>query len=175
MDNSLRQVVPRLRRVTILVERDHPPTATLVKETEAAAQALQLDLQILQVRPDLIADAFRSVNKEKTDGIVVQQTASLNAHIRQIADLAISHQLPTIQETLSFVEAGGLMAYGPNIAVLGERAAWYVDRILKGTKPADLPIEQPAKFELVINLETAKALGLTVPPSLLTLADKVIE
>ena len=171
----LRQVIPRLHRVALLVERDHPPTATLAKETEAAAQALQLDLQILQVRPDLIADAFRSVNKEKTDGIVVQQTASLNAHVRQIADLAISHQLPTIQETLSFVEAGGLMAYGPNVSALGERAAWYVDRILKGTKPADLPIEQPTKFELVINLKTAKALGLTVPPSLLTLADKVIE
>jgi putative ABC transport system substrate-binding protein len=83
--------------------------------------------------------------------------------------------LPTIQETLSFVEAGGLMAYGPNVSALGERAAWYVDRILKGTKPADLPIEQPTKFELVINLKTAKALGLTVPSSLLTLADKVIE
>jgi putative ABC transport system substrate-binding protein len=171
----LREVVPRLRRVAILVERDHPPTATLVKETEAAAQALQLELQILQVRPDLIADAFRSLSKEKTDGIVIQQTASLNAYIRQIADLAISHQLPTIQETLSFVEAGGLMAYGPNRSALGERAAWYVDRILRGTNPADLPIEQPTKFELALNLKTAKALGLTVPPTLLTRADEVIE
>ena len=167
----LREVVPQLRRVAILVERDHPPTATLVKETEAAAQALQVELQVLQVRPDLIADAFRSVSKEKTDGLVVQQTASL----RQIADLAISHQLPTIQESLSFVEAGGLMAYGPNRAALGERAAWYADRILKGTNPANLPIEQPTKFELAINLKTAKWLGLTIPPTLITTADKVIE
>ena len=171
----LREVVPRLHRVSILVERDHPPTVSLVKETEAAAQALQLELQIPQVRPDLIADAFRSVSKEETDGIIVQQTASLNAHIRQITDLAIRHQLPTMQETRSFVEAGGLMAYGPNRSALGERAAWYVDRILKGTNPADLPIEQPTKFELAINLKTAKALGLTVPPSLLTRADEVIE
>ena len=170
----LREVVPRLHRVAILVERDHPPTIGLVKETEAAAHVLQLELQILQVRPDLIADAFRLV-KEKTDGIIVQQTASLNAHIQQIADLAISHQLPTIHETLSFVEAGGLMAYGPNRVALGERAAWYVDRILKGTNPADLPIEQPTKFELAINLKTAKSLGLTIPPTLITTADEVIE
>ena len=171
----LKQVVPQLRRVTILVERDHPPTATLVKANGSGCASNADKLQVLQVRPDLIADAFRSVNKEKTDGIVVQQTASLNAHIRQIADLAISHQLPTIQEITVLRRSRWAHGLRSERAALGERAAWYVDRILKGTNPTNLPIEQPTKFELVINLKTAKALGLTVPPSLLTLADKVIE
>ena len=105
----------------------------------------------------------------------MQQTASFNVHIRQIIDLAVIHRLPTVQQTREFVQAGGLLAYGPNVVALGERAAWYVDRILKGTKPADLPVEQPTKFELAINLKTAKALGLEVPWQLQQLADKVIE
>ena len=102
-------------------------------------------------------------------------TSAFNIHIRQIADLAIHHRMPTVQQTREFVQAGGLLAYGPNVFALGERAAWYADRILKGTKPADLPIEQPTKFELAVNLKTAKALGLTVPPTLLARADEVME
>jgi putative ABC transport system substrate-binding protein len=100
---------------------------------------------------------------------------SFTPHLRQIADLAISYRLPTIHPTREFVEAGGLLAYGPSLFALGERAAWYVDRILKGTKPADLPVEQPTKFELFLNLKTANALGLVIPPTLLALADEVIE
>jgi putative ABC transport system substrate-binding protein len=171
----LKEIVPRLTRIAILAERDHPPTATFVSEKQTAAQALRLALQIFEVGPEEIADAFRSISNERPDGLIVQQTSTFNVHIRQIADLAISHRLPTVHQTREFVQAGGLLAYGPSVFALGERAAWYVDRILKGTKPADLPVEQPTKFDLIINLVTAKALGLDVPPSLLARADEVIE
>jgi len=173
--DMLKEVVPQLTRVAILAERDRPPTATLVSETQAAAHALRLALQIFEVRPEEIADAFQSIGKERADALIVQQNLSFTGHLRQIADLAISHRLPTVHPTREFVEAGGLLAYGPSLFALGERAAWYVDRILKGTKPADLPVEQPTKFELILNLKTAKALGLDVPPSLLATADEVIE
>jgi putative ABC transport system substrate-binding protein len=171
----LKEIVPRLNRIAILAERDHPPTATFVSETQASARALQLALQVFEVHPEEIADAFRSISNERSDGLIVQQTSAFNIHIRQIADLAIHHRMPTVQQTREFVQAGGLLAYGPNVFALGERAAWYADRILKGTKPADLPIEQPTKFELAVNLKTAKALGLTVPPTLLARADEVME
>ena len=160
----LNQLVPQLRRVAILAERDRPPTATLVSETQAAAQTLRLALRTFEVRPEEIADALRSIDKERADAVIVQQNLSFTPHLRQIADLAISYRLPTVHPTREFVEAGGLLAYGPSLFALGERAGWYVDRILKGTKPGDLPVEPPTKFE-VINLKTAKALGLTVPPS----------
>jgi len=171
----LKEVVPRLARVAVLAERDHPPTASLVNETQAAAQALRLALQVLEVHPEEIAEAFRSIGKEHADALIVQQTATFNAYLRQIADLAISYRLPTVHQVRDFVEAGGLMAYGPSRFALGQRAAWYLDRILKGTNPADLPVEQPTKFELVVNLKTAKALGLTVSDKLLVAADEVIE
>jgi putative tryptophan/tyrosine transport system substrate-binding protein len=171
----LGQLVPQFRRVAILAERDRPPTATLVSETQTAAHALNLALQTYEVRPEEIAEALRSIGQERADAVVVQQNLSFTPYLRQIADLAISYRLPTVHPTREFVEAGGLLAYGPNLFALGERAAWYVDRILKGTKPADLPVEQPTKFELILNLKTAKALGLQVPPSLLATADELIE
>jgi putative ABC transport system substrate-binding protein len=171
----LKEIVPRLARVAVLAERDHPPTATLIGETQTAAQTLRLTLQILQVRPEEIADAFKLISKEHADALIVQQTATFNPYLRQIADLALSYRLPTIHQVREFVEVGGLMAYGPNRFALGQRAAWYMDRILKGTNPADLPVEQPSKFELLVNLKTAKALGLTVSDKLLVAADEVIE
>jgi putative ABC transport system substrate-binding protein len=171
----LNQLVRQLRRVAILAERDRPPTATLVSETQAAAQALRLDLRTFEVRPEEIAEALRSIDKERADAVIVQQNLAFTPHLRQIADLAISYRLPTVHPTREFVEAGGLLAYGPSLFALGERAGWYVDRILKGTKPADLPVEQPTKFEVILNLKTAKALGLTIPDKLLALADEVIE
>ena len=171
----LKEIVPRLARIALLVQRDHPPTATLITETQSAARALNLALQIFEVRPEEIVEGFRSIEKEPPDALIVQQTTSFNIHLQQIADLANSRRLPTVHPTREFVEAGGLLAYGPSLFALGERAAWYVDRILKGTKPADLPVEQPTKFELVINLKTARALGLTVPATLLATADEVIE
>ena len=152
-----------------------PPTATLITETQSAAQAYNLALQVFEVRPDEINQGFRSIEKEPPDALIVQQTTSFTIHLRQIADLANSRGLPTVHQAREFVQAGGLLAYGPSIFALGERAAWYIDRILKGTKPADLPVEQPTKFELVINLKTARALGLTVPPTVLAIADEVIE
>ena len=113
--------------------------------------------------------------KERDGGVIVQQTGSLNAHMRQMADLAMRHRLPTVHASQLFAESAGLLAYGPTLSALGYRAATYVDKILKGAKPADLPVEQPTKFELVINLKTAKALGLTIPQSLLQRADQVVE
>jgi putative ABC transport system substrate-binding protein len=171
----LKEVVPQLARVALLVQRDHPPTAALVAETQAAAQPLGLTLKVVEVHPDEIAEGFGSIDKEHPDALIVQQATSLTVHIREIADLAMRRHLPTVHQLREFVEAGGLMAYGPSAFALGERAAWYVDRILKGAKPADLPVEQPTKFELILNLKTAKALGLDVPPSVRARADEVIE
>jgi putative tryptophan/tyrosine transport system substrate-binding protein len=173
----LRQVAPKITRVAVLVQRDHPPTATFVSETEAAARALRCQLHVLPVRaePADIARAFASMIKERDGGVIVQQTGSLNAHMRQMADLATRHRLPTVHASRLYAENGGLLAYGPSLSALGYRAATYVDKILKGAKPADLPVEQPTKFDLVINLKTAKALGLTIPQTLLLRADQVIE
>jgi putative tryptophan/tyrosine transport system substrate-binding protein len=171
----LKEVVPRLTRVAVLAERDHPPTVGFVSETQAAAQVLRLALQIVETRPEGIAEAFRSIADARVDALIVQQTSSFNLHLRQIAELAIGQRLPTVHQNRQFVELNGLMAYGPSIFALGERAAWYVDRILKGTKPADLPVEQPTRFELIVNLKTAKALGLDLPTTLLARADEVIE
>jgi putative tryptophan/tyrosine transport system substrate-binding protein len=173
----LRQVAPKITRMAVLVQRDHPPTATFVSESEAAAHTLGLQLHVLQVRaePEDIARAFASMVKERDGGVIVQQTGLFQAHIRQMADLATRHRLPTVHASRLFAESGGLLAYGPDMFALGYRAATYVDKILKGAKPADLPVEQPTRFELVINLKTAKALGLTIPPSVLQRADEVIQ
>jgi putative tryptophan/tyrosine transport system substrate-binding protein len=171
----LKDVVPRLARVAILAQRDFPPTATLLEETQAAAKALAIKLQAHIVHPREITETFRSIGSERPDALIVQQTSSFHFYMGQIADLALSYRLPTVQQIREFVEAGGLMAYGPSVYALGHRAAWYVDRILKGTAPADLPVEQPTKLELILNLKTAKALGLEIPASVLTRADEVIE
>jgi putative ABC transport system substrate-binding protein len=171
----LKEVIPRLSRVGLLVQRDHPPTATLVAETQAATQALGIGLQIFEVRPEEIVEGFHAIAKERPDALIVQQTTSFFVHYQQIADLANSHRLPTVHQTREFVQAGALLALGPSLFALGARAAWYVDRILRGTKPVDLPVEQPTKFELAVNLKTAKALGLEVPPSIMLRADEVID
>lgn len=173
----LRQVAPTLTRLAVLIQQDHPPSTTFVKEAEAAAHALGLRLHVVQTRaePEDIARAFSQMIKERDDGVIVQQTQSLNAHLRQIGDLAKRHRLASVHASRLFPENGGLMAYGPSLSALGYRAATYVDKILKGAKPADLPVEQPTKFEFVINLKTAKGLGLTIPPQLLLMADQVIE
>jgi putative tryptophan/tyrosine transport system substrate-binding protein len=171
----LKELVPRLARVALLTQRDNPPRMILIEETQAAAKALRIEVQVLEVRPDEIAAAFRAMDQAPPDAVIVQQTASFNAYLRQIAELAASRRLPTVHQAREFVEAGGLIAYGPSLRALGQRAAWYVDRILKGTAPADLPIEQPSKLELVLNLKSARALGLELPPMLLARADEVIE
>ena len=171
----LKDVVPNLSRVAVLVERDHPPTATMIKETQAAAGPMQIELQILEVRAEQIRDAFKSMERTRPDALIVQQTTTFNAYIKEIADRAVDSRLPSIHESREYVRAGGLMAYGPDLFALGQRAAYYVDRILKGTNPADLPVEQPTKFVLALNLKCAKTLGVTIPPALLATADEVIE
>ena len=171
----IREVVPNLSRVAVLVERDHPPTATMIKETQDAAGPMQVELQILEVRADQIRDAFKSMERARPDALIVQQTTTFNAYTKEIADLALDARLPSVHENREYVQAGGLIAYGPDFFALGQRAAYYVDRILKGTNPADLPVEQPTKFVLALNLKCAKTLGVTVPPALLATADEVIE
>ena len=171
----LKEVVPNLSRVAILVERDHPPTVTMIKETQAAAGGMQIELQIFEVRAEQIRDAFKSMERARPDALIVQQTTTFNAYTKEIADLAFDARLPSVHENREYVRAGGLMAYGPDLFASGQRAAYYVDRILRGTNAADLPVEQPTKFVLALNLKCAKTLGVTVPPALLATADEVIE
>ena len=171
----LKEVVPNLSRIAVLVERDHPPTATMIKETQDAAGGMRIELQILEVHPEQISDAFKAMERARPDALILQQTATFNAYTKEIANLALDSRLPSVHENREYVRSGGLMAYGPDIFALGQRAAYYVDRILKGTKPADLPVEQPTKFVLALNLKCAKTLGVNVPPALLASADEVIE
>jgi putative tryptophan/tyrosine transport system substrate-binding protein len=172
----LKEVVPHLSRVATLRHRDAPMGLVLLKETQAAAQALGLELQALEVGGlDEFDQAFVAMTRERADALVVIPSALFSSHRRPLAELAVRHRLPSIHEECGHMEAGGLLSYGPSRTDMYRRAATYVDKILKGAKPADLPVEQPMKFELVINLKTAQALGTTIPPSLLLLADEVIR
>jgi len=172
----LKEAVPGISRVAVLSNPALPSNALVLKEAEVAARSLKVQLQVLQVRtPSDLAPAFSAMTKDRAGGFIVLGGSIFFADRTRIAELAAQSQLPSVYVLKQFAEVGGLMAYGPSIRDSLRRAATYVDRILKGAKPGDLPIEQPTKFELVINLKTAKALGLTVPPSLLARADQVIE
>jgi putative tryptophan/tyrosine transport system substrate-binding protein len=172
----LKEIVPRLSHVAILGNSTTPGNTRLLKETRLAAAALGVRLQYIEVRdPNDIDTAFREAGKQRADAALVLPNSATTAHRGEVADLALKGRLPAVYYTPEFVEAGGLMSYGVSITDLFRRAAYHVDRILKGAKPADLPIEQPTKFELVINLKTAKTLGLTIPPSVQLRADQVIE
>jgi putative ABC transport system substrate-binding protein len=171
----LRNIVPGLRRVAIMANVTYPAAAKELAACQAACRALGLEATILELRQaEDIAAAFDSLHGNAEALYIVSDALLLSYHGR-IATLALGARLPTIFGTTDLMEAGGLMAYGPNPLALFRRAADYVDKILRGTKPGDIPVEQPTKFELVINLTTAKALGLTVPPTLLAIADTVIE
>jgi putative ABC transport system substrate-binding protein len=171
----LKATVPGLARVALLWNRN-PLSPTMVKEHEAAARTLGLHLSRLEVRgPEDFEAAFQAAVRGRAQGLMMIQGPLYFVHAVQIATLALKSGLPTISGETIYAQAGGLMNYGPNIPDSWRRAAVYVDKILKGAKPADLPVEQPTKFELVINLKTAKALGLTIPPSLLGRADEVIQ
>jgi len=150
--------------------------AQSLKEVELAAKAFGVQLQYLDVlSPKDIETAFRAASKGRADAILVVASAVLNSQRKQIADHAVKSRMIAIYNNLQFVEAGGLMTYGVSTTDLDRRAATYVDKILKGAKPADLPVEQPKKFEFIINLKAAKQIGLTIPPNVLVRADKVIR
>ena len=148
----------------------------LLKAADVAARALGVRLQVVEARgPEDFDRAFSDMTKAHAGALTVLPGAMFINERKRLVELAAKHRLPAVYQVREFVEAGGLMAYGPNIADVFRRAATYVDKILKGAKPGDLPVEQPTKFELVINLKTAKALGLAIPPSLLGRADEVIQ
>jgi putative tryptophan/tyrosine transport system substrate-binding protein len=174
----LAEVLPQLSRVGVLNKSDEPSAAAGVFEQyRTAANALKIQIQSLEVRgqnPDL-EDAFRTAVKGRVNAMITITSAPLFLQRKRIADLAITHRLPTLYQGSAWVEAGGLMSYSINEIEAFRYAATYVDKILKGANPADLPIEQPTKFEFVINLRTAKQIGLTIPPNVLARADRVIR
>ena len=172
----LKEVVPRLSRVAVLGTSTNPGNVQQLRETELAAGALGVKLQYLDVRnSEDIDTAFREARKGRADVVLVLGSPVVFIQRTQVAELALKSQLPAIYGSSEYADVGGLMTYGVNILDLHRRAATYVDKILKGRKPADLPVEQPMKFELVINLKAAKQIGLTIPQSVLFRADKVIR
>ena len=172
----LTEIVPKLSRVAALGTSITPGTAQALRETELAAGAFGVKLQYLEVPgPKDIETAFRDASKGHADAVLVLTSPVFTSNRKQVADLAVKSRLPAIYGSSEYVEDGGLMSYGVAITDLFRRAATYVDKILKGTKPADLPVEQPTKFELIINLKTAKQIGLTIPQWVLMRADKVIK
>ncbi|HVJ11425.1 MAG TPA: ABC transporter substrate-binding protein, partial [Burkholderiales bacterium] len=170
----LKQAMPSLTRVAVLWNPDHPDGE--YRSAEAAARVLGMQIQSLEVRR--LADfdrAFEAATRARAEALMVVSSRFMNLNRDRILEFARSKQLPVVSGWGPWVQAGGLMSYGPDLDVLARRAATHVDRILKGARPADLPVEQPTKFELVINLRTAKALGVTIPQSLLARADRVID
>jgi ABC-type uncharacterized transport system substrate-binding protein len=171
----LKEAVPKVRRVAVL-SNPSPAQPLIIRNVKAAARPLEVQLQLLEARgPGEFESAFAAMAKEGAGGLLVVGDSMFFLHRGRLAHLAVKSGLPSMSTQTQWVEAGGLMSYAASLPDLYRRAATYVDRILKGAKPADLPIEQPSKFEFVINLKTAKALGLTIPPSLLARADQVIE
>ena len=172
----LKEIVPKLSRVFVIGSSTLPGNAQILRETEFAAGAVGVKLQFVDVlNPKDIEAAFRRILEWRADALLAQGSGILNTHRTQVADLAVKNRLPSMYYAAEFVEAGGLMFYGVEFADLFRRAATYVDKILKGAKPTDLPVEQPTKFELVINLKTAKQIGLAIPPNVLARADRVIR
>jgi putative ABC transport system substrate-binding protein len=172
----LTETIRKLTRVAVLYDPGDPAKLVEFKETQVAAQALGVQIQRVEVqKAEEIGRAFSSVVTWKGNALIVLKTALTDANHKQIVELSTKNRLPTMFAESQSVESGGLLSYGPNYPDLFRRAAIYVDKILKGTKPADLPVEQPMKFEFVINLKTAKALNLTIPQSVLFRADKVMK
>jgi putative ABC transport system substrate-binding protein len=172
----LSEMVPDIARVAVLSNPSNPIDALLRKQTQAAAQSLGIELQVKEApSPDKLESAFASISTSRASALIVLQDAMFfGQHARIVAMAAASH-LPTLFSEKEVVEAGGLMSYGPSIPANFRRAAFYIDKIFRGAKAADLPVELPTTFEFAINLKTAKVLGLTIPDKLLTIADEVIE
>ena len=172
----LKEIVPRLSRVAVIGNLTSPGSPQGLKEIELAAGALGVKLQHLDVQnPNDIETAFRAAGKGRADAVIELSGAVLISQRTRVAELAAKSRLPAIYHRREFVEAGGLMSYATNIIDLERRAATYVDKILKGAKPTDLPVEQPKKFEFIVNLKAAKQIGLTIPPNVLARPDKVIK
>src|SRR5262245_8970406 len=172
----LKEVIPKLSRVAVFGTSTTLDSTQALRETELAAGVLKVQLQYLDVLdPKDFESAFRAAVKERADAVLWVVSGALTTKRTRIADMAVKSRLLVIYELPSWVEAGGLMSYGVNLADLDGRAAWYVDKILKGMRPADLPVEQPKKLECVINLKAAKQIGVTIPPNVLARADKVIR
>jgi len=172
----LKEIIPKLTRVAVFGTSTGPGNVQQRKEIELAARAFGTQLQYLDVvDPDDIETAFRGTSKGRADAVLVVPSSVLISHRKQVVELAVKSRLPAIYSTSQYVVAGGLMSYGVNTADVDRRAATYVDKILKGAKPADLPVEQPTKFAFIINLKAAKQIGLTIPPNVLVRADKVIR
>jgi len=172
----LKEVVPGISRVAVLSNPNDTSQALLLREAQVAARSVKVHLQVLEARaPSDFTGAFSAMTKERAGGVIIFTSSMFYDQRARIAELAARSRLPTIYSVKDFVEAGGLMAYGVNLGESFRRAATYVDKILKGARPADLPVEQPTKFDLVINLKTAKALGLTISQSLLARADEIIQ
>ena len=172
----LKEAIPRMSRLAILSNPADPSFALQMREVEAAARSLRILVQHVEARgPEEFDSAFAAMARERADALLVNGTSTFLAHRAQLAELAVKGHLPTMYSFREIVEAGGLMAYAVSMRDFVARAAWYVDKILKGAKPADLPVEQPTKFSLVINLKTARALGLTIPQSVLAGAEEIIQ
>jgi len=172
----LKEIVPRLSRLAILGTSTTSGTAQVLEEMEPAAVVFKVQLQYLNVlSPKDIETVFREARKGRADAVLVLQGGVFNSQRKQIVDLAVRSRLPAIYHAREWVEDGGLMSYGVSVTDLYRRAATFVDKILKGAKPADLPVEQPTKFEFIINLKAAKQIGLTIPPNVLPRADRVIR
>jgi putative tryptophan/tyrosine transport system substrate-binding protein len=172
----LKETLPMLGRVAVVGTSSRQGVAQAMKEMELAAAAFRLKLEFLDISdPKGIESMFRDAAKAFADAVLVLQSPIFNSYRAHTAELAVKSRIPTVYPASQYVVDGGLMSYGANIADLDRRAASYVDRILKGAKPADLPVEQPTKFELIINLKAAKQIGLTIPPNVLARADKVIR
>jgi putative ABC transport system substrate-binding protein len=170
----LTEALPRLQRVAVLW--DASVAASQLKATEGAARAVRLKPQSLPFRqPEDFAASFEAARNQRAQALVLLSPPSVFLNLKRLADLTLQYRLPAICVFPQFADAGGLMGYGPNVGDLVRQAASYVDRILKGARPADLPIQRPAVFKLAVNLKTAKALGLTIPPSVIGRADQVIE
>ena len=172
----LKDVLPTVSRVALLWNPANPAHALMVREADVAVRALGVQLHLVEAgSPDAFDSAFTAMTSAHADALLVMGDGMFFQHRRRLAELAATSRLPTMHNIRPFVEAGGLMAYGPSPLDIRRRAAVYVDKILKGAKPADLPVEQPTKVDLVINLKTAQVLGITIPPPLLMLADEVIR
>jgi putative ABC transport system substrate-binding protein len=168
----VREMLPSMRRVTVLANANDPFTKPFLEQMRIGGEALRLDMQTVMIRaPDELEPAFAGMKESRADVVMVQPSLPR----KRVADLALQHHMPAIAPTGGFAMLGGLMAYSPNQKEMARSTAVTIDKILKGRSPADLPIEQPTKFELIINLKTAKAIGIEVPPSLLARADQVIE